>query len=151
MPADLWNFAKRVYACPGAEEACLQLQASGADICLLLTALWLEQRQVACSGTRSDALQSIAGPWQDAVVKPLRQMRQDWRTRAQQDEQLRLLREQVKILELQAEKALLMRLEQCSQSWPASKAGSWLITLAGAAGRDNRAALDTLRSAATTV
>ena len=151
MPTDLWDFAKTLYARPGIESACLQLQASGADVCLLLTALWLEQRQVACSESRSAALQALAGSWQDEVVKPLRQLRLDWRSRAQQDQQLGLLREQVKALEMQAEKALLGRLQQCSEGWPGEQAGSWLNNLAGAAGRDNRDALDSLRIAAATV
>ena len=151
MPTDLWNFSQRLYACPGIEAACLQLQASGADICLLLTALWLEQRQVACSKARIEALHKISVPWQEGVIKPLRQLRQDWRSRAPQDQQLALLRKQVKALELQAEKTLLSRLEHCARSWPSQKAGSWLITLAGAAGRDNRDALDRLRTAVATV
>ena len=151
MPTDLWNFATTLYARPGAEKACLQLQGSGADVCLLLTALWLERRQVACSESRSAALQQLAGPWQEEVIKPLRQLRQDWRTHAQQNEQLEQLREQVKTLELQAEKALLARLEQCCEGWPGEKAGSWLNNLAGAAVRNNRDALDSLRIAAASV
>lgn len=150
MPTDLWDFAKTLYACPGAEGAGLQLQAGGADVCLLLTALWLERRKVAYTPARSRALQALAGPWQEEVIKPLRQLRMDWRRDARQDQPLALLREQVKLLELQAEKALLARLEQHSSSWPGEKAGSWLNNLAGAAGRENRVALDLLRNAAAT-
>jgi uncharacterized protein (TIGR02444 family) len=151
MPTDLWNFAITLYARPDAESACLQLQASGANVCLLLTALWLESRQVPYSATRGAALQALAGPWHEEVIKPLRQLRQDWRTEAQHNQQLGLLREQVKALELQAEKALLARLEHCSEDWSGGKAGSWLDNLAGAAGRDNRDALESLRIAAVTV
>jgi uncharacterized protein (TIGR02444 family) len=151
MPTDLWDFAKTLYARPGVEQACLQLQEGGADICLLLTALWLERRQVACSKARSTALQVLAKPWRENAIKPLRLLRQDWRTRAQHDQQLALLREQIKAVELQVETALLRQLQQCSRDWPSTKAGDWLSQLAGEAGRDNRDALDNLRIAAATV
>ena len=151
MQTDLWDFAKILYAQPGAEQACLQLQGSGADICLLLTALWLERRQVACTKVRSAALQTLAEPWREHAIKPLRQLRQDWRSRAQQDQQLALLREQIKALELQAERALLRQLEECSRVWPSTKAGDWLNNFAGEAGRENRDALNNLRTAAATV
>lgn len=149
MSTDLWAFAQTLYARPGADKACLRLQASGADVCLLLTALWLEQRKVACTATRSAALQTLARPWQHEVVKPLRQLRLNWRHAAQQDEQLAQLREQVKSLELQAERSLLLQLEQFSLEWPVeAEADDWLSSLAGIAGRDNRDALDELRTAA---
>ena len=147
MPTDLWSFAQTLYAYPAVAKACLRLQANGADVCLLLTALWLEQRQVACTETRSTELQVLARHWQHEVVKPLRQLRLNWRTAAQQDQQLALLREQVKSLELQAEQTLLLRLEQTSHEWPAETAGEWLISLAGIAGRDNRDALEQLHTA----
>lgn len=148
MSTDLWGFAQTLYAHPGAEKACLRLQASGADVCLLLTALWLEQRKVACSEERSTALHALARPWQHEVVKPLRQLRLNWRHAAQQDQQLAQLREQVKSLEVQAERSLLLQLEQFSRDWPAEEAGDWLGSLAGIAGRDNRDALEELRIAA---
>jgi len=49
MPTDLWRFAETLYQRPGVEAACLQLQAQGADVCVLLCAAWLERRQVACT------------------------------------------------------------------------------------------------------
>jgi uncharacterized protein (TIGR02444 family) len=148
MSTDLWGFAQRLYAQPGAEKACLRLQASGADVCLLLTALWLEQRKAACSEERCAALHALARPWQHEVVKPLRQLRLNWRHAAQQDQQLAQLREQVKSLEVQAERSLLLQLEQFSRDWPAEETGDWLGSLAGIAGRDNRDALEELRIAA---
>ncbi len=149
MSTDLWDFARTLYARPGTEDICLRLQAGGADVCLLLTGLWLEQRGVACLPERCSALQGIARPWQHEVVKPLRQLRRNWRHAAQQDRQLALLREQVKALELQAERVLLEQLEQCSRDWPQDQAGDWLGSLAGLAARDSRDALEDLRIAAT--
>ena len=118
MCADLWSFALSTYARPGVEAACLRVQEQGADVCLLLCGAWLEQRGVAYKPERVQALQQIAQPWRVQVVEPLRQMRVQWRALAQQDAQLASLREQVKTLELEAERTLLARLEALAQTWP---------------------------------
>ncbi|WDY60679.1 TIGR02444 family protein [Pseudomonas sp. PSKL.D1] len=148
MHTDLWNYALALYTRPGVEEACLSLQAQGCDVCMLLCATWLQGRGVAPTRDRIQALQTLAAPWQQEVVSMLRHLRQQWRAQAQQDPQLAALREQVKGLELQAEKLLLQRLEACAQAWP-SGAGEadWLtlLTPEHARGHD---ALNQLRVAA---
>jgi len=118
MNADLWSFALSTYARPGVEAACLRLQEQGADVCLLLCGAWLEQRGVALEPERMRTLQQLARPWQAQVIEPLRQLRVQWRAKAQQDEQLATLRERVKALELDAERQLLTRLEELTQAWP---------------------------------
>lgn len=118
MPPDLWRFAEEVYQCPGVEAACLQLQAQGIDVCLLLCALWLDAREVPWDDTRGQALRDLAQPWQMQVVMPLRQLRQSWRGAAQGDNALARLREEVKRLELEAERELLQRLATLSREWP---------------------------------
>jgi uncharacterized protein (TIGR02444 family) len=148
MSTDLWEFAQKLYARPNVEKLLLRLQASGADVCLLLSALWLEQRKVACTESRSTELQSIARPWQHEVVKPLRQLRMNWREAALQDEQLAGLREQIKSLEIQAERSLLLQLGQHCTQWPEEEPGDWLEKLTAMVGRDNRDALEELRIAA---
>ncbi|MCP6135296.1 TIGR02444 family protein, partial [Klebsiella pneumoniae] len=70
------------------------------------------------STARIEALRDIAEPWQREVVGPLRALRQQWRTAAHEDATLASLRDQVKALELEAEKTLLARLQACSQQWP---------------------------------
>ncbi|MBK4993699.1 TIGR02444 family protein [Pseudomonas sp. S37] len=133
MHTDLWNHALALYARPGVEAACLDLQALGGDVCLLLCATWLQARGIAVLDERAQALREVAGPWQRDVVAPLRSLRQQWRTAAQGDAQLALLREQVKGLELQAEKALLARLQVQALQWPADSrepTGDWLARLA---------------------
>ncbi|AVD85352.1 TIGR02444 family protein [Pseudomonas sp. SWI6] len=132
MYTDLWNHALALYARPGVKQACLALQASGADVCLLLCGTWLQIRGVAASRARVGALRELAAPWQREVVAPLRHLRQQWREAATSDPQLLALREQVKGLELQAEKALLERLQQRSQQWPADageRTEDWLALL----------------------
>ncbi|WP_306490834.1 TIGR02444 family protein [Pseudomonas sp. W4I3] len=118
MCADLWSFALSTYARPGVEAACLRLQEQGADVCLLLCGAWLEQRGVARLPERVVALQQLARPWRMDVVEPLRKIRRRWRVMAQQDVQLAALREQLKAMELQAERTLLTRLEALAQTWP---------------------------------
>ncbi|MEX5507601.1 TIGR02444 family protein [Pseudomonas paralactis] len=152
MCADLWSFALSTYARPGVEAACLRLQEQGADVCLLLCGAWLERRGVAHSPERVRMLQQVAHPWRVQVVEPLRQVRVQWRAMAQQDAQLATLREQVKTLELEAERTLLARLQALSQTWPINEVvgqHQWLEGLATEAANLDRDALQQLRVAAT--
>ncbi|USW96263.1 TIGR02444 family protein [Pseudomonas proteolytica] len=152
MCADLWSFALSTYARAGAEDACLRLQEQGADVCLLLCGLWLEQRGVALEPGRVQALRTIADPWQADVVQPLRRLRKQWRCMAQQDVELGALREQVKALELEAERQLLLRLEALAQSWPTGDQATdqvWLEALATEAANLDHDALHQLRAAVT--
>ncbi|TFY87078.1 TIGR02444 family protein [Pseudomonas kairouanensis] len=152
MCADLWSFALSTYARSGCEAACLRLQDQGADVCLLLCGLWLEQRGVAVERERVQALQQLARPWRTDVIEPLRRVRVQWRALAQQDEPLAALRERVKALELDAERQLLTRLEALAQGWTTGVAGQqqWLEGLAAedAANLDHDA-LQQLRVVAT--
>ena len=152
MYADLWSFALSTYARPGAEAACLRLQTAGADVCLLLCGAWLEQRGVASTPERIQALKRVAEPWQAQVVEPLRQVRMQWRAMAQQDQPLATLRERVKALELEAERELLMRLEALAQAWPPQEEvgrREWLEGLATEAANLDHDALQQLRAAIT--
>lgn len=151
MCADLWSFALSTYARPGVENACLHLQTQGADVCLMLCGLWLEQRGVAPEPSRLQALRQIAGPWQAEVVELLRQVRTQWRALAQQDAELGALRERVKALELEAERLLLSRLEGVAQGWPMAevKDQAWLEGLAAGAANLDHDALHQLRAAVT--
>lgn len=151
MHTDLWNHALALYARPGVEAACLALQAQGGDVCLLLCATWLQARGVAVLDERVQVLREVAEPWQREVVAPLRSLRQQWRAAAQGDARLAALRDQLKQLELQAEKALLERLQACARQWPTDAdvpAGDWLARLAPDLARHHDA-LDQLRVAAT--
>lgn len=133
MTADLWSFATTLYARPGVEAACLELQDAGADVCLLLCGLWLDRRAVAHAPDRENQLRQLATPWQQDIVKPLRTLRQAWRTSAQQDSTLAELRQRVKQLELDAEREQLLRLQNCCLTWPTqadvTKPNTWLDAL----------------------
>ena len=149
MAPDLWSFSLELYAKPGVEPACLALQATGESICLLLCGLWLEQRGVACNEHRMKQLRQVAKPWDSEVVQPLRRLRNQWKTRALDDAPLKHLREQVKQLELEAERQLLERLEAAAKDWPGGqkKTAQWLSGLAENAGPANHDALLQLRVA----
>ena len=141
---DLWNFALELYAKPGVEKACLALQDSGSDVCLLLTGAWLQRRGVRCLNERLIALRNVAAPWQREVLAPLRQTRSDWRASAAQDAELASLRKEVKRLELEAERVLLERLQSLTENWPDEEGeNAWLTALTD----DNSAALQVLRGA----
>jgi uncharacterized protein (TIGR02444 family) len=101
MSNPLWEYSKENYAREGVAEACLSLQDDhGLDVNVLLYAAWL-----AAEGRRPDrghieALLRDVGPWRERVVEPLRSLRRQWRDY----EPVSLLREQLKTLELEAER-----------------------------------------------
>ena len=150
MQNDLWNYCLNLYARPGVEQACLRLQAQGLDVCLLLSAVWLEYRGVPCDEARLAQLKACAGPWQREVVQPLRQLRTQWREAALHDEVLAMLRTQIKALELDAEREVLRRLESVTQGWPSAQSDrdcDWLQRMASAVDLPDRDALHKLRAA----
>ena len=148
---DLWSFALACYTRPGVETLCLELQEQGVDICLLLCGSWLEVRAVTCTPQRLEHLRTLADRWQHEVVTPLRALRQNWREVSQADAELRALREQVKTLELTAEKILLGRLESEACDWPTdSGPATWLEPLTTGVS-DGDAAREFLRRIATLV
>jgi len=152
MSSDLWSYTLKTYARPGVEPACLQLQAAGANVCLLLCAVWLGERGVACNSERLQQLHALAAPWHEEVVQPLRQLRTGWRQAANDDHALGVLREQVKALELQAERQLLLRLEALAKDWSQAEAEDlwpWVQGLAAEAAQLDHDALQALRVAVT--
>ncbi|WP_085723745.1 TIGR02444 family protein [Pseudomonas sp. R37(2017)] len=152
MSSDLWSFSLSTYARPGVEQACLQLQSAGVNVCLLLCAAWLGQRGVACNEQRLQQLRSVAAPWDSDVVLPLRALRTQWKATAMVDADLHNLREQLKALELEAERHLLLRLESATQSWPQdarTDLSAWLEGAAAGTAHLHRDALHQLRVAVT--
>ena len=150
MSSDLWSFSLNTYARPGVEPACLQLQSAGINVCLLLCGLWLGERGVTCNGHRLQLLRDVAGPWDADVVQPLRALRLQWKAAASDDAKLNSLREQVKALELEAERHLLLRLERTAQRWPqgdAADLSAWLEGVTAGAVHLDRDALHQLRVA----
>ncbi|RMO98174.1 hypothetical protein ALQ31_05350 [Pseudomonas amygdali pv. morsprunorum] len=150
MPSALWSFTLDFYARPGVEQACLTLQANGANVCMVLCGVWLGTREVACNAQRLTQIRQLATPWHDEVVRPLRDLRNQWRNAALEDAVLMTLRMKVKTLELEAEQSLMLKLEALTGDWPAREARNaeeWLIELADGEAEKNRDALQVLRIA----
>lgn len=114
----LWDWALEAYARPGVSEACLDLQdAGGQNVCLLLWAAWAaETGRALDDDARADAC-DIARAWEDAAVGPLRAIRRRLKPRIldMDDAARQAVRDQVKALELAAEKHLLEALQQASR------------------------------------
>jgi uncharacterized protein (TIGR02444 family) len=152
MSSDLWSFSLTTYARPGVEQACLKLQATGVNVCLLLCAAWLGERGIACNAQRLQQLRNAADSWDADVVQPLRALRTQWKVAATEDAGLRTLREQVKTLELEAERHLLERLEQSARNWPQDEAtdlSAWLEGVTADAAHLDRDVLHQLHVAVT--
>ena len=109
---DVWSWVVAAYGAPGVAEQCLDLQdAHDQNVPLLLWAAW-----AATQGGVSDVMASqaagIARAWSEAAIVPLRSIRRRLKQALSEgDEAPRLaLREQVKAIELHAEKVLLEQL-----------------------------------------
>lgn len=111
---DFWAFSLKVYASPGVAEVCLRLQdRHGADVNLLLYAGWIAAS--GCGALAEEALRALIGRtevWQAEVVRPLRAVRRGLTARAAEDATVRAFREQVKALELEAERIEQADLQQ---------------------------------------
>ena len=107
---DFWDFSLAFYARPGAAEALIGLQdRHRLDVNLILFGLWL-----GCSGRgRLDAAglaaaERAVAPLRTAVTEPMRDLRR--RLKDHPDRDVQGLRERVKALELEAERAAQRRL-----------------------------------------
>ncbi|WP_160104767.1 TIGR02444 family protein [Pseudomonas izuensis] len=152
MSSDLWSFSVETYCRRGVEPLCLHLQSKGANVCLLLCGLWLGVRGVSFDEQRLKRLLDVAGPWDAEVVRPVRALRERWKVAAGEDAGLNNLREEMKKLEMEAERLLLLQLERVAQDWPEDEAtdlSAWLEGVAADAAHLNRDALLELRVAAT--
>jgi uncharacterized protein (TIGR02444 family) len=106
----LWRFSLAFYALPGVAEALIALQdREGRDVNLILFALWLGHS----GGGRLDRAtlaeaERATRAIREEIVEPLRTLRRELRRHA--DEDVQRLREEVKALELAAEKLVQTRL-----------------------------------------
>lgn len=109
----LWDWAVATYARPGVADACLRLQDEHEQsVPLLLWALWSAE-----AGRTPDLLTgaATARAWEEEVVGPLRRLRRALKALEPdpafgQDREA--VRDQVKAVELDAERRLLAQLER---------------------------------------
>lgn len=112
--SDLWPWAVAAYEAPGVAEACLSLQDHNEqNVPLLLWAAW-----VAVTGRRPDeetieAACDAARAYDTVVVAPLRAVRRTLKAPIPDvdNDHREALRQQVKALELDAERRLMLELE----------------------------------------
>jgi len=107
---EFWQFSLAFYALPGVAEALLSLQdRHGRDVNLILFALWLglsRRGHLAAAGLAA-AQEAIREVRLD-IIEPLRRLRRELKPNPAADVQR--LRENIKELELEAEKAAQQRL-----------------------------------------
>jgi uncharacterized protein (TIGR02444 family) len=71
-----WRFSLAFYRAPGVGEACIALQdGAGVDVNLLLFLLWQATRRQSLSAAEVAELERQSGPWREAAVVPLRDIR----------------------------------------------------------------------------
>ncbi len=77
LPHPFWNFSLEVYAGEGVAAACLDLQERrGCDVNILLFCCWLGvSGRPTLTADRLRAVLKASAPWQEGVVRPLRDLR----------------------------------------------------------------------------
>jgi uncharacterized protein (TIGR02444 family) len=107
---DFWQFSLRFYRLPEVEAALIALQdRAGHDVNLILYALWLGWSGRGPFGAREQAAAAgMAGAIRERIAAPLRDLRR--RLKADPDPAVQVLRERVKVLELEAERIAQSRL-----------------------------------------
>jgi uncharacterized protein (TIGR02444 family) len=110
----LWDWAVAAYARPGVSEACLTLQ-DGHDhnVPYLLWAAWAALRGSKLDADTLEAGVDTARAWDSAAVRPLRVIRTTLKKPIPDldDEAREAVRAQIKAVELEAERRLLLALE----------------------------------------
>jgi uncharacterized protein (TIGR02444 family) len=140
----LWAGITALYAEPGVADACLTAQdEAGADVLLLLAAALRARDGISLQGA-GPALAAAAEPWRSEVVRPLRGLRRRWRGL----DGVEPLRERLKALELEAERAQFERLAPLLAGQPAEATAALLhANLAAVQPALSREHLDALAAA----
>ena len=145
----LWDWTLEAYGRPGVPEACLSLQDQyGQNTSLLLWAVWAEAADPALLARAAD----VARRWEALALSPLREVRRALKPAFADvaDGPRTGLREDVKAVELRAERVLmetleamtegrggvhaLTALEGASKAWGKAAPSDVLAALAGALG-----------------
>jgi uncharacterized protein (TIGR02444 family) len=107
MSETFWAFSLRLYQRPGVAESCLELQdQQGADVNMVLFALWAASLGHCLDATTIAAADHVARPWRETVTQPLRAIRRAMKTRVDGFDAagVEALRKQVLAAELEAER-----------------------------------------------
>ncbi|WP_187276503.1 TIGR02444 family protein [Parahaliea maris] len=135
MDNPLWNYSLAAYSNPGVAQHCLEAQDEcGVDVNLLLYAAWLASQAQVLDERRSRSAMACTDTLRQQVIRPLRTLRRQWKAWPE----LADLREQLKQLELAAERELQDGLWDWHRQQPAPASGGslsgnleWVLRLAG--------------------
>jgi uncharacterized protein (TIGR02444 family) len=117
-----WRFSLAVYGKPGVADECLALQRRlGTDVNVLLFCAWAgAARGALLSGGDVAEIAELAQPWHDAVVRPLRAVRNGVKAMPEfEHAEVQMLRKEILAAELhaeQVEQALLFA--RAVRPWP---------------------------------
>lgn len=120
----LWTFACDLYGRPGVAQACLVLQdEAGADVPVLLYLIWCARTGRPVDAAEVARAQVRTASWRREVIEPLRAVRRALRSDLLPGQPTRAYREQVKAVELEAERLALAALSEAAPE-PAQALGS---------------------------
>lgn len=114
MSDGFWDWAAAAYAAPGVAEECLHLQdVHEQAVPLLLWAAWQAETGRAPDEDALEGAIDTTRVWADHAVVPLRELRRALKTRRPDmaDADREAVRAQVKAVELEAERRLMLALE----------------------------------------
>ena len=115
MSNPFWDYSLSVYSNPGVADACLSAQDEcGLDVNLVLYAGWLSLSGRVLTEEHLALLEAAVVEWRERAVVPLRSLRRDLTTLPGAG----ALREQIKALELSAERAQQDIMWQCFRDAP---------------------------------
>lgn len=101
-----WKFSLAVYAQPGVTAECLALQSAlNIDVNVLLFCGWLgADKKIILAGKNFTAIDAKVRRWHEAVVRPLRSVRQTMKPMPEmEDAAVKGLRKEIAAIELHAE------------------------------------------------
>ena len=122
MADAFWAFSVGFYERPGVSAACVALQdAYGADVDLVLFALWCASRGHVLSEAELAAVDALVASWRSSVIQPLRGARRALKPAPDMVDAAAAarLRKQILTLELEAE-----RMQQSAMESQAPPAGT---------------------------
>jgi len=128
---DFPGYAERLYARPGVEAVCLDLQDRRAlDVPLLLHACWLGRRGRVLDPAETAALVAGTVPWRLVVVRALRRIRRRLKAGVEGMDGARSepVRQAVKAAELAAERVLLALYAEATDAGPGGSVEGNLAT-----------------------
>jgi uncharacterized protein (TIGR02444 family) len=140
-----WRFSLKLYRAPGVADACIALQeGAGVDVNLLLFLLWQAQERRAFTAAEVTALDGRIGPWRDAAVIPLRNVRRALKSPPAlvKGATAEAFRTRIKAVELEAERLQQEAMYELAGALPSGREAP----SADEAARLNVAAYETMRA-----